>query len=207
MSKGRPRRGAPLPRRPKFATVKGEPRPRGRPTKYDPEKAGKLLKLLRVGMPLTEAVKVARVCRDTVYEWDARGLADLARKRQTPLAEFSDNLGAARGEHLATLLVTVAKALQTDEEVDAEHAKAGKKKRAGDWRHRVQAARAAQGQMRLSFPKLYQDRQRVTHEGPNGEPLPPPADGIPLEDLDEADLDQLAAIRRRAEERRRARAK
>ncbi len=67
----------------------------GRPTKFNPETAGKILEALRLGVPQSTAVTYAGISDTTYYRWLTEAEKDDA---PTELREFRDAVRAARAE-------------------------------------------------------------------------------------------------------------
>jgi hypothetical protein len=74
--------------------------PGGRPTKFNEERAGKILLALRAGNYLEASAAFAGVHKDTVYEWIKRGKRRTKKgkpfKGDEALAEFSDGVEMAK---------------------------------------------------------------------------------------------------------------
>lgn len=91
--------------------------PPGRPTKFNPETAGKIILAVKAGNYVETAAAFAGVCKDSVYAWLERG-----RKRNElgeidtedlPYAQFSDGLETARAQAEMDNVEIIQKAART----------------------------------------------------------------------------------------------
>ena len=80
--------------------------PGGRPTKFSPELAEKIISAIRVGGYVETAAAFAGISKDTFYEWLKRG----AREQDGEFKEFSDAIGRAIADSEMRYVGVVAKA-------------------------------------------------------------------------------------------------
>ncbi len=78
---------------------------RGRPSKFDPERARKMIELVRCGTPVEAAAAASRIHRATYYRWMERG----AKQRSGELRDFYDEVTQAKGEFEARHIMLIAK--------------------------------------------------------------------------------------------------
>src|SRR3990167_11113206 len=78
----------------------------GRPTKFSPELAEKIISAIRVGGYVETAAAFAGISKDTFYEWLKRG----AREQDGEFKEFSDAIGRAIADSEMRYVGVVAKA-------------------------------------------------------------------------------------------------
>lgn len=83
---------------------------RGRPTKFDPELAKRVIDLIRVGNFVETAAAACGVHRATLYRWLERG----DRQREGVLRDFSDAVAKAQAESESRDLLLIAKAALSD---------------------------------------------------------------------------------------------
>jgi hypothetical protein len=171
-------------------TTTKKKRGRGRPPKLTREVLDKIVRLMREGNFFATACRAAGIHRSTAYLWRTQGEADFLEDRRTLYAEFFDRVGHAEA---------VAETLYVHSQPRA--ARSGK-------REHVAAAGAA-----LSFLKVRWSRRwgkgEAAGRGGRGAPeeptTPPEASALGnLDDLTDAELDQLEALHTRVRERRAA---
>ena len=80
-------------------------RPRGRPTKFDPVKAERILSGLSEGVFLTDAAAFVGVDASTVHRWIELG----ERSSREPYAQFARDVAAARAQFIIMALRKIDK--------------------------------------------------------------------------------------------------
>lgn len=117
----------------------------GKPTKLTPALAKKLVALVEAGNYVNVAASACGIGRQTFYDWQKRGEADLKTGTLTPFAELAEllDVAAAKAEVDAVALV---------------------RKQSKLWQ-------ASMTFLERRFPDRWGRRQAIEHSGPQGGPM------------------------------------
>jgi hypothetical protein len=161
----------------------------GRPTKFDPDTAGRIITAIRAGNYLTTAAAFAGIDRQTIYRWLTEAEQDDA---PPALVEFRDGVARARAEAEVRVVTAVRRGIEGGVEIE----RSTRRLKDGSEETTVKLtppnARDGLAFLKVAFSDRWNaaERREVEVSGPGGGPVRVSGDEVALGE-------RIAAVRRR----------